>query len=225
MAAVLATQDLLSTQYLSAIGGNSLEVVTIAGAFVFGISGGLAAVRARLDVFGVVVLAGSVGLAGGVLRDVLLNTRPQLVSDWRVIVAVVAAGLLSFFLRGQLSRWRSSMEIFDAIGISLFCVIGADVALAHHASPLSAIVLGVVTSIGGGVTRDVLLNRVPLVLREGLYAIPAALGASVAVAGWELGWATPWWYVLAGGLCLVVRLIGIRFDLNLPVAEPPGGDA
>lgn len=218
---MLAAQDLLSTQYLSAVGGNSLEVVTIVGALVFGISGGLAAVRARLDIFGVVVLAGSVGLAGGVLRDVLLNVRPQMVRDWRVVVAVIAAGLIAFVLRGQLSRWRASMEIFDAIGISLFCVIGADMALAHHASPLSAVVLGVVTSIGGGVTRDVLLNRVPLVLREGLYAVPAALGATVAVAGWELGWATPWWYVLAAALCLGVRLLGIRFDLNLPVAAPP----
>lgn len=220
---MLGAEELLSPQYLSAFGGRALEVVSIAGAFVFGISGGLAAVRARLDIFGVVVLAGAVGLAGGVLRDLLLNVLPKPVADWRVIVAVIAAGLIAFALRNQLLRWRSSMEVFDALGISLFCVIGADTALAHHAGALPAIVLGVVTAVGGGITRDVLLNRVPLVLREGLYAVPAALGATVAVLGWELGWATPWWYVLAGGLCLGVRLLGIRFDLNLPVAEPPGG--
>ena len=100
-------------------GSNSVDItwITIIGAFAFGISGGLAAVRGRLDIFGVMVLAATVGLAGGIMRDVLLGIRPASIYDWRVIVAVTLSGLTAFVLRGPLIRWSSSVEAFDAIGL------------------------------------------------------------------------------------------------------------
>jgi uncharacterized membrane protein YeiH len=215
----LAVSGLSGTpRILTALDGRPITIITIVGAFVFGISGGLAAVRSRLDIFGVMVLAATVGLAGGILRDVLLGQRATSLFDWRVISAVVAAGLVAFIGRDVLSKWRDSMEIFDAVGLSLFCVIGASLALEVHAGPVPAAILGTVTGVGGGVVRDVVLNRVPAVLREGLYAIPALVGASIVVIGHELRQDHLWWYGMAALTCLVIRLIGIHYQINLPVA-------
>src|SRR5690348_3621577 len=100
-------------------------VLNLAGTFVFGLSGGLAAVRATLDLFGVVVLAAVVGLAGGVIRDVLIGTPPATFRDWRYLAAAAAAGLVCFLARPALERIQRTVLIFDAAGLGLFCVTGA----------------------------------------------------------------------------------------------------
>lgn len=212
---------LQSVAALHPINGQLIIGIAICGAFVFGISGGLAGVQAKLDIFGVGVIAAIVGLSGGVLRDVLLGTKPLVVFDWRVVASVVGAALVSYVFRARLVDWRDSVEVFDAIGLSLFCVIGTYLSLQDHSGPIPAIILGTITAIGGGIVRDILLRQVPAVLREGLYAIPALLGASVVVLGYELGTATLAWYGLAAGACLAVRIIGMVFHINLPVATHP----
>jgi uncharacterized membrane protein YeiH len=207
-------------------GSNETAIVwiSIIGAFAFGVSGGLAGVRARLDIFGVLVLAATVGLAGGILRDVLLGLRPASLTDWRIVVAATFAGVVAFLWRNPLTRWEVSIEAFDAVGLALFCVIGTDVALHNNATPVTAALLGTVTAVGGGAVRDIVLNRVPGVLREGLYAVPALLGSTIIVVGYEIDRVTIAWYVAAGLLCFGVRIIGMVFHVNLPVAPVPGAD-
>jgi uncharacterized membrane protein YeiH len=195
-------------------------VLNLAGTFVFGLSGGLAAVRARLDLFGVVVLAAVVGLAGGVIRDVLIGTPPATFRDWRYLAAAGAAGAVCFFAGRLLERAERSVMIFDALGLGLFAVTGATKALQFGLGPLQAVLLGTVTGVGGGMLRDVLLREVPTVLREGLYAIPALLGATVLVVGQEAGSANPVFPVLGALVCVVVRLYGLRYEVNIPT--PPG---
>src|SRR3954467_7109630 len=155
--------------------------LNLAGTFVFGLSGGVAAVRAKLDLFGVVLLAAGVGLAGGITRDVLIGTRPATFRDWRYLAAAAAAGVVCFFAGRVLERAERSIMIFDALGLGLFAVTGATKALQFGLGPVPAILLGTITGVGGGMLRDVLLREVPTVLREGLYAIPALLGATVLV--------------------------------------------
>jgi hypothetical protein len=104
-------------------------VLNLAGTFVFGLSGGLAAVRAKLDLFGVVVLAAVVGLAGGIIRDVLIGTPPATFRDWRYLAAAAAAGVVCFFAGRVLERAERSVMIFDALGLGLFAVTGATKAL------------------------------------------------------------------------------------------------
>ena len=166
-------------------------VLNLAGTFVFGLSGGLAAVRARLDLFGVVVLAAVVGLAGGITRDVLIGTPPATFRDWRYLAAAAAAGVVCFFAGRALERAERSVMIFDALGLGLFAVTGATKALQFGLGPVQAILLGTITGVGGGMLRDLLLREVPTVLREGLYAIPALLGASVLVVAQQLGSTNP----------------------------------
>jgi len=191
-------------------------VLNLAGTFVFGLSGGLAAVRARLDLFGVVVLAAVVGLAGGITRDLLIGTPPATFRDWRYLAAAAAAGLVCFFAGRVLERLERSVMIFDALGLGLFAVTGATKALQFGLGPVPAILLGTITGIGGGVLRDVLLREVPTVLREGLYAIPALLGATVPVVAQQAGSTHPAFPVLGVVVCVVVRLFGLRYALNVP---------
>jgi uncharacterized membrane protein YeiH len=192
--------------------------LNLAGTFVFGLTGGLAAVRAKLDLFGVVVLSAVVGLAGGITRDLLIGTPPATFRDWRYLAATGAAGLVCFFGRPALERLQRSVLIFDAVGLGLFCVTGATKALDFGVGPVQAVLLGAITGIGGGMLRDVLLREVPTILRHDLYAIPALLGAAVLVAAQKAGSSSPVFPVLGAAVCVGVRLIGIRYGVNVPIA-------
>lgn len=194
-------------------------VLNLAGTFVFGLSGGLAAVRAKLDLFGVVVLAAVVGLAGGITRDVLIGTPPATFRDWRYLAATAAAGLVCFFAGRALERAERSVMIFDALGLGLFAVTGATKALQFGLGPVQAVLLGTITGVGGGMLRDVLLRQVPTVLREGLYAIPALLGATVLVVAQQAGSTNALFPVLGVLVCVVVRVFGLRYEVNVPT--PP----
>ena len=196
--------------------------LNLAATFVFGLSGGLAAVRARLDLFGVVVLAAVVGLAGGITRDVLIGVPPETFRDSRYLAAVAAAGIACLFIRAVLERLHGAVLVFDAVGLALFCVTGATKALAFELGPVQAVILGAITGIGGGMLRDVLLREVPTVLRTELYAIPAIGGAAVVVLAHEAGSDSGVYALVGAALCLVVRLAGVRFGLNIPVAGGEG---
>ena len=193
-------------------------VLNLAGTFVFGLSGGLAAVRAKFDLFGVVVLAAVVALAGGITRDVLIGTPPATFRDWRYLAAAAAAGLVCFFAGRALERAQPSVMIFDALGLGLFAVTGATKALQFGLGPVQAILLGTITGVGGGMLRDVLLRQVPTVLREGLYAIPALLGATVLVIAQEAGSTNPVFPVLGVLVCVAVRLFGLRYGVSVPTS-------
>jgi uncharacterized membrane protein YeiH len=193
--------------------------LNLAGTFIFGLSGGLAAVRARLDLFGIVVLAAVVGLAGGIIRDLLIGTPPATFRDWRYLAAAGAAGLMCFFAGSALERIQRGVLVFDALGLGLFCVTGATKALDFGVGPVPAILLGAITGIGGGMLRDVLLREVPTVLRHDLYAIPALLGAGVVVVAQERGATDPVFPVLGAALCIGVRLIGLKYGVNVPIAR------
>jgi len=192
--------------------------LNLVGTFVFGLSGGLAAVRARLDLFGVVVMAAVVGLAGGIIRDLLIGTPPATFRDWRYLAAAGAAGLVCFFGRPALERVQRSVLVFDAVGLGLFCVTGASKALDFGVGAVSAVLLGAITGIGGGMLRDVLLREVPTVLHHDLYAIPALLGAGVLVAAQESGTSSPVFPVLGVAVCVGVRLYGLKYEVNVPIA-------
>lgn len=194
------------------------------GTFVFAISGATLGVRKRLDLFGVLVLSFAAAVSGGIARDVLIGaTPPAALSNWHYIAVSCAAGLATFFRSGDVERLRNPVQLFDAVGLGLFAVTGATKALAAGLNPVSAMLLGMLTGIGGGIARDILAARIPVVLQADLYAVAALAGAAVVVAGERLG--LPQAPVLAAGavLVFVLRYLAIRRGWRLPVA--PGGDA
>ena len=197
----------------------SLVVADLVGIFVFAISGALVAVRREMDVFGVLVLAGTTGLGGGFLRDVLIDaTPPAALADWRYLLVPVTAGLLTFAFHPAVGRMERMVNVFDAFGLGLFCATGALKALAYGLGPVPAALMGMVTGIGGGMARDVLAQRLPIVFRGELYATPALAGAAVAVVGARLELPTLVVAVAGAGLCTVWRLLAMwrRWQAPLP---------
>ena len=190
--------------------------LNLLGTFVFGLSGGVAAVRARLDVFGVVVLAGVVGLAGGVIRDLLIGVAPATFRDWRYLAAVGAAAVVCFFFGPALERVQRSVLFFDAIGLAVFCVTGASKALGTHVGPVQAIILGAITGIGGGMLRDMLLREIPTVLRHELYAIPALAGAAVVAIAHAAGSNSGLFALIGAVVCFALRLVGLHYGIDAP---------
>jgi uncharacterized membrane protein YeiH len=201
--------------------GLVLTALDLVGIFVFALSGGLVAVRKRLDIFGVLVLAGITGLGGGFLRDLLIGAvPPATLADWRYLTVPVAAGLVTFWFHPTLGRMERLVTVFDAAGLGLFCVTGALKALAYGLGPVPAALMGMLTGIGGGVLRDLLAGRVPVVLRGELYATPALVGAVVAVVGVELGVEEAVVAAPAAAVCIGWRLLAVRRGWNAP--RPPG---
>lgn len=203
-------------------GAMLLLVLDLLGIAVFAISGGLLAVRLRLDIVGVLVLATVTGLGGGWIRDVLIgDTPPASLEDWRYLLVPVSAGLLAFWFHPALARMDRLVIVFDAFGLGLFCVAGALKASEHGLGPVPAALLGMVTCIGGGLIRDVLANEVPAVLKSGeLYAIPAVAGSAVAAIGFELGAPTASVAVPAAALTIAWRLTAIRRGWKAPLSGP-----
>jgi len=195
--------------------------LNVAGTFAFGLSGGLAAVRANLDLVGVLVLAAVVAIAGGIVRDLLIGAPPRTFRDDRYLAAALTAGLVCFFGRTVVARLDRGVLAFDALGLSVFCVAGANTALDAGLGPVQAVLLGAITGIGGGILRDVLLAQVPIVLRQELYAVPAVVGAAGFVLLHEAGAVDALAAALGAALCLAIRLAGLRFDLAVPTEPPP----
>jgi uncharacterized membrane protein YeiH len=193
-------------------------VLNLAGTFVFGLNGGLAGVRARFDLLGVVVLAFAVALAGGIIRDLLIGVPPATFRDGRYLAAAAGAGLVSFVARPILDRFDNTLTSLDAIGLGLFSITGASAALGHHLGPVQSIILGAITGVGGGLIRDLLLRQVPNVLRTDLYAIPALLGGTILVVGHETGSRSALFPLLAAIVCTTIRLLGVHYDVRLPIA-------
>ena len=199
-----------------------LVTLDLVGTFVFALSGALVGVRHRLDLFGVLVLSFVAANGGGVMRDTMIGaTPPAALQDWRYVAISIAAGLLTFWRAGAIERWRNPVQSLDAVGLGVFAVAGALKAQAFGLGPVGAMLLGMLTGIGGGMLRDVLVAQVPTVLKAELYAIAALVGAGVVVLGTAFALPVPW-VVVAGVLaCTGLRLFAIRRGWKLPVARPP----
>jgi uncharacterized membrane protein YeiH len=148
-----------------------LLLLDLGGTFVFAISGAAAAVKHRLDIFGVMVLSFAAGNAGGIIRDLLIGAvPPAAISDWTYVGVSLLAGFLTFFGYSVIARLTNPVLWFDAAGLAFFAVAGTQKALVHGLNPVMAALLGMLTGIGGGMLRDVLVNEIPTVLRADLYS-------------------------------------------------------
>lgn len=195
-------------------------VLDLCGTFVFALSGGMAGVKHRLDLFGVLVVSFAAGNIGGVTRDLMIGAIPPPgIADWRYVIAAVIAGLAAFRWGWFIDRLRSCVMLLDAGGLALFAVSGALKALDFGAGSFTAVLLGVLTGIGGGMVRDVLVAEVPAVLRGDVYAVAALAGAAMVVVGRVLQFPSFAVAIAAATLCFGLRLVAIRRGWQLPVAR------
>ena len=198
-----------------------IDALDMIGTFVFALSGGSRAVEKRLDIFGVLFLAFVAAVSGGILRDVMVGATPATaIATWHYLAISTLAGLCCFLFYSQIARLEASVSVFDAIGLGLFAVTGTQKALSAGIPPVMAAVLGMLTAIGGGIARDVLTTRTPMVLQKEIYAVAALLGAVIVAFGGAVGMPSHVTAVLGALLTISLRLISLRNNWHFPRSAP-----
>jgi uncharacterized membrane protein YeiH len=193
------------------------NLVDLAGTFAFAISGATAARRCNLDLFGILAIAFITACGGGIARDLCIGAIPPAgLSDWRYLVTAIVAALLTIVAYRWVERLTYPVRLFDAMGLGLFAVYGAHKALLFGHNAEVAILLGMITAIGGGMARDVLLARVSVVLQKEIYALAAFVGAALTVIGGHYGWPAVWATWLPILACFALRFLSLHYHWNLP---------
>lgn len=189
--------------------------------FVAALSGAAAGINKKADYFGVMVIAYLTACCGGITRDVLLGDHPpENIRTWQPAAIAVAASLVALLFFPRLRPFlRTHIQTFDAFGLGLFTVIGATKGAAYGVSPISIVFLGVITGVGGGMARDIVLARTPSFLHREIYATASLAGSLVVLMGcyWNV-MRMEWAVVLGAGLCTVLRLVALHFNINMPAA-------
>lgn len=192
----------------------SLEIF---GTIIFAISGAMSAVKREFDLTGVVLIACVVGNGGGTIRDILISAPVFWLTQWIYIVVSMIAGGLTFVLMRYVHLARKFILYSDALGLGVFAVVGAEKALMSGYNPFIAVIMGLISGIGGGLIRDTLCNQKPLVLCEEIYALAATAGAIVFVLlppTWRINFFA---YMGCALLVFIIRIIAVKYNLHLPV--------
>ncbi|WOT04364.1 trimeric intracellular cation channel family protein [Shewanella youngdeokensis] len=195
-----------------------IYVFDLCGTSVFALSGALAAGRHKMDPFGVIVLASVTAIGGGSIRDAIIGATPVFwIQDPNYIIVILATVLMSFIYFSKPKRvGRYSLPVADALGLALFTIIGADKALSLELSGMVAVVMGLITGVGGGIIRDLLCQQVPMVLRTEIYATASIIGGICYTVSLTLGAPDLFALLFAMAIALVIRLAAIRWHLSLP---------
>ena len=194
-----------------------LRWLDLAGIAVFAASGALVASRKQMDAVGFVLIAAVTGFGGGTVRDLLMGRTPVFwLRDPALLAVASTVGVLAFFTAHRIENRFRALLWADAVGLSLFAVLGAEIALIGGMAPWAAVLLGVATATFGGVLRDVLCNEIPLLLRKEIYALAALAGAAAFVLLRMQGvWRDT--ALLAGmALCFAIRAAAIARGWSLP---------
>jgi uncharacterized membrane protein YeiH len=198
-----------------------LFAVDLAGTLLFGIEGATAAIAGHLDLLGLLVLAFSTALAGGIIRDLLIGAvPPNSLRDWRYSAVAFTGAAIVFFLHRFVQGIPGAViVVLDAAGLALFAVAGTEKALFYKMHPFIAILLGTITGVGGGTVRDILLAQIPVVLRADVYATAAMAGSAGMLLGRRVGLPPTMAAILGGVLCFGLRLVSVWQHWNLPTVS------
>ena len=190
------------------------------GTAIFAATGAIKGVRRRLDIFGVAVLACCVGVGGGITRDAILGAVPAAaLQNWHYLCVSIAMALLIFFTVRFWMKIRNIIQLCDAVGLGVFTAIGAAKGMAYDVSFIGILLCGVITAIGGGIIRDVLVREIPVVLRSDFYATASLMGGilyyvlHLSGAGFFLN------FFLTSLFVFSVRFLAIYLKLRLPEAH------
>jgi uncharacterized membrane protein YeiH len=200
-----------------------LFAADMAGTLLFAIEGAKAAITGNLDLLGLMVLAFSVALGGGIFRDLLIGAiPPSSLRDWRYSAMAFTGAAIAFLSHRFVQGIPGEVfMLLDAAALALFAVAGTEKALLYQTHPFIAVLLGTVTGVGGGTVRDIFLARVPNVLRSDIYATAAMAGATVMIAGRKLKLPPAWAAISGGAVCFTLRVVSVLRHWNLPKVMMP----
>ena len=194
-----------------------IYLLDLIGTFVFAISGIRIASRTNMDVFGASVVGFVTAIGGGTVRDLLLDSHPiTWMADMTYPLVILAAVPFTFLVGKRLDNYSKTIFIFDTIGIALFTIIGMEKALSFGLNPFMAGMMGMISAVVGGITRDVLCREVPLIFRKEIYATACLLGAVVFYLGLELNFPENLNYLITTAVIITIRTVSIKWNLSLP---------
>jgi uncharacterized membrane protein YeiH len=200
----------------------TLHVLDLVGVAVFAVSGALAAGRKALDLFGVLVIAALTAVGGGTIRDLLLDRHPIFwIADPTYLIVIGTAALLTLLYVRIRPPPGNALSLADALGLALFSLSGAQIAVAEGLSPIIAVLMGTITGVAGGVLRDVLCAEIPLILRRDIYATAAIAGISFYLTAEALGVPRLWAFALGTSVVVALRVSAIVWGLRLPTFKLP----
>ncbi len=202
-----------------------VDILNYLAMFVAATSGASAGIKKNADAFGIGVLAIATACAGGLCRDVLMgDLPPDNVKSWMPLASSLSGGFFAFFFYPHL-RWflKHPVQITDAFGLALFTALGADKALAFGITPIWAVLMGVITGIGGGVVRDMLLANTPTILHSEIYATASLAGGAIIVLCRHLSIIDRSWAMIIGAaVCATIRCLAIKYRWNINIKAESG---
>jgi len=194
-----------------------IYALNLIGTVVFAISGAMTASDYKMDAFGALVIAFITALGGGTLRDLLLDSHPiGWIHDPNYVYAVLLAVLLSYLFKKSIQKLRKAMFLFDTMGIGLFAILGVEKSIELELQPTIAIMMGIVSAVFGGVLRDVITGRIPLIFRKEIYATACLFGCIVYYGLTLTSLAPILTLIIPIVLIMVVRILAVKYEWHLP---------
>ena len=191
--------------------------IDILGTIAFAISGVLVAMQKRMDPFGILIIAFVTAIGGGTLRDILIGPTPvSWMKDMTFTYVIFGSTIFAILVRNKINYLRTSLFLFDTIGIGLYTVVGIEKGLNAELHPIICIALGTMSACFGGVIRDILCNEIPVIFRKEIYATACMLGGITYFALRFLPIDNNWIFVIAGIVVIIARLLAVKFKISLP---------
>ncbi len=194
-----------------------LSIVDIIGTVAFAISGVLVGIRNKLDLFGIYVLAMATASGGGIIRDIVIGRDvPIFFMQWRYFAAITGTMVVTCFLYRRVNRVMSFIVLADAVGLGVFTVTATYKAMEYGLPLLGIVFAGVITGVGGGILRDIMVNEIPLIFRSEIYAIPSIIGSLMFYFLYDRIGLSINIYLCVGAI-FAIRMISVKLRLHLPV--------
>lgn len=194
-----------------------IYTIDILGTFAFAISGALVASDKKFDLFGVLIIAFVTAVGGGMLRDILINAHPiNWIGDLNYLWTIFLAVFLTFLFKSKIAYLSKTLFLFDTIGISVFTLLGLQKGLSFDLHPLIALIMGMISAVFGGVLRDVLTNKVPLIFEKEIYASACLAGGISYLALTFLEAPKDINFIISASIIIIIRLISVKYELELP---------
>lgn len=196
------------------------SILDILGTVAFAISGSLAAINKKFDFFGVLIIALATAIGGGTLRDLLIgNTPVSWLMNLQTFYIIIISAIITVIFRRKLGILRTSLFLFDTIGIGIFTIVGIEKGLSVDLSPVVCILLGTITACFGGVTRDILCNEIPVIFRKEIYATACLLGGLMFFILKYFSVNDNFIYIATAGTIIVIRVLAVKYRWSYPQIE------
>ncbi|MFC7357599.1 trimeric intracellular cation channel family protein [Jejudonia soesokkakensis] len=191
-------------------------IIDILGTIAFAVSGALTAMKKRMDVFGIFIIAFVTAVGGGTLRDLLIDANITWMRNLTFVYVITVAVVLAIIFRRKLGYVRRSLFLFDTIGIALYTIVGVEKGIAADFPPIICVALGTMSACFGGVIRDILCNEIPVIFRKNIYATACIVGGVAYFLLLKTTLSSDIIVIISGSVVITIRLLAVTFNWSLP---------